>query len=177
MVVVAPMREKCRFSSYELLTALSKFMWIVRVFLFQLEDCRDRASVRLVRVGTEDAGGTGLITMVAVTVFEFWSLAKDCDEMTYPASDIQMLGGEVLSQVKPVSVVQVPEQPSPPRIFPSSHCLEVVLGSCPFPHIYTQVAVALTALKKLGHTHWELERILSSGLLVVEQEVQVVDEF
>ena len=57
-------------------------MWMVRVFLFQLEDCSVRASVRLVRVGTEEAGGTGLITMVAVTVFEFWSLAKDWEEMT-----------------------------------------------------------------------------------------------
>ena len=74
---------------------------------------------------------------------------------------MQMLGGEVLSQVKPVYVVQVPEQPSPPRTFPSSHCLEVVLGSCPFPHISTQVAVGLTALKKLGQMHCELERILS----------------
>ena len=52
------------------------------MFLFQLEDCSDRASVRLVRVGAEEAGGTGFITIVAVTVLEFWSLAKDWEEMT-----------------------------------------------------------------------------------------------
>ena len=59
------------FSNYVLLTDRSKFMFIVRVSLFQLEDWSERASLRLVSVGVEDGGGTGLTIIVAVTVFEF----------------------------------------------------------------------------------------------------------
>ena len=69
-MVVAPICEKWIFSSSELLTVLSRFIFIVRVFLFQLDDCKERASLRDVKVGVDDGGGTGVMTIVAVTVFD-----------------------------------------------------------------------------------------------------------
>ena len=121
-------------------------MFIVRVSLFQLDDWSERASFRLVSVGVEDGGGTGLITIVAVTVFEFWDFVRVWEVITYPESEIHKLGDTVVSQVKPVYLVQVLEQPSPPKVFPSSHSFVVVESITLFPHIYKQGAASLVAL-------------------------------
>jgi hypothetical protein len=100
----------------------------------------------LVSVGTVDAGGIGDSTRVAVRIFEFCDLVSVCEDTVYPVFEVHMLGETRLSHVKPVSMVQVLEHPSPPKELPSSHCLTVPLGIVPLPQITVQTAVLLTAL-------------------------------